>query len=107
MIVLRKTTDDKVFLLSKAEVEKYLTADTKVALNTTYADTIKGACKNVVEKEVNGKDVEIIYSAAWWLRDTVNDTALTVDKDGKVGESGHYVAKSNGGVRPAIWVTID
>ncbi len=102
-----KTTDDKVFLLSKAEVEKYLTADTKVALNTTYADTIKGVFEYVVEKEVNGKEVEISYSAAWWLRDTVNDTALTVDKDGKVGEYGHFVTKDNVGVRPAIWVTID
>ena len=108
-----KKTEDKVFLLSKAEFDQYLTDKTKVVLNTTYASTIKKVSRYDEETKVDGQRVITSYSTAWLLRDvtsttvenSVNYQALTVNNKG-VAEGGHDVTKSDAGIRPVIWVTI-
>lgn len=106
-------TKDKVFLLSKAEAEKYFAKeDLKGVINSPYA-LLNGVANVEVEDENDRKKVTN-YSAGWWLRDTSSTTvsgtdasnALTVAYDGTISEVGHASSQSGIGVRPAIWVTI-
>ncbi len=99
-------TNDKVFLLSAEEAEKYIASYLK-AESSKYAYLV-GTCSDVEEKS-EGKETTFVYHCqAWWLRDTVNDTAITVDAAGKINTTaGHQVNMPNRGVRPAIWITID
>jgi len=111
-----KKTTDKVFLLSKAEAEKYLGGKLASVENSAYA-VLRGVSSVEVEEEVGGKDITTYFSAGWWLRDTYEvdlaettakaSNVLTVTYDGAISENGHAASQSGIGVRPAIWVTID
>ena len=95
-------TQDKVFLLSYAEANKYL-AITDDGYNealdieaTAYAKE-RGAY-------IVGKTT---YWCCWWLRSPgeVNSEATCVRPGGNIGS--HYVSHPSNAVRPALWVNLE
>ena len=78
-------TNDKVFLLSIDEVNKYFTSDS--AREATLSDGT---------------------SVWWWLRSPGYSSirAAVVRPDGSVYDDGFTVHFENGGVRPALWIDI-
>lgn len=83
-----------VFLLSEAEAREYVRSYDLTAA-PTYAAARRGA-----HVENNG-------CSWWWLRDVGNthNNAKGVSSKGTVNE--FHMTKESGGVRPAIWVSID
>ena len=82
-------SDDKVFLLSIAEVEKYFNSEKdRICENTKYA-TAKGALQT------------------WWLRRPGYEEALAfVGPEGDIGISGGGYRFGDFGVRPAMWIEV-
>ena len=90
-------TDDRVFLLSLAEVNRFFMSDTaRICCPTGCALTkgltvLDGGCR-------------------WWLRSIIDDDCLGfsaaafVDYDGSVSEAGGPVSNELYYVRPALWV---
>lgn len=90
-------SEDKVFLLSAEEVEKYLSDDIAPGSPTAYA-----AYKNPHLNEYEGDTCR-----GWWLRDLSGSyDASVVDENGKVCQDGYQINDIYVGVRPAIWVTV-
>lgn len=90
-------TQDKVFLLSKNEAEKYFSSDEeRICWPTAYA-TYDGAWSY-------GES----GSCWWWLRSPGNDedNANIVSSTGFLGWNGDIVSEHRGPVRPAMWVSI-
>lgn len=90
-------TQDKVFLLSIAEAEKYF-----------YCDEIR--CAKVTPfADYYGANVDDFNDMGWWwLRSPgieANHAAL-VDCDGHINDSGDFIENLDGGnaVRPALWL---
>ena len=89
-------TQDKVFLLSLPEVNKYFTSDSaRQYKSTAYAQkqgvyTAKGGCW-------------------WWLRSPGGgqNYAALVDTVGGVYEFGNYVSYDSNAVRPALWINLE
>ena len=96
------TTKDKVFLLSIVEAEKYFTSDeARMCIPTEYV------ISNVSTSDEYTKDGK---ASCWWrLRSpgAIQYYAAKVDFDGDVDEFGIDVDYDIGGVRPALWITID
>lgn len=87
-------TEDRLFLLSLAEVERYFPTDAaRLAAPTRYAET-KGCYRNPLSG-----------GSGWWLRDRGFSVAYASDvlSDGALCPSGEEVWEE-GGVRPAMWV---
>lgn len=90
-------TQDKVFLLSIPEVNRYFTSDgAKKCQPTAYA---KQQCFSMFD---NG-------FCWWWLRSPGyrQDYAASVFIDGGVYESGSYVFDDDNAVRPALWINLN
>lgn len=88
-----KRTQDKVFLLSITEANKYFSSDaTRQCMNTEYADA------NNVSK--------ICW---WWLRTPGNcqERAADVGPGGGIYEYGHGVSWGIAAVRPALWIDLN
>ena len=96
------TTKDKVFLLSIVEAEKYFTSDeARMCIPTEYV------ISNVSTSDEYTKDGK---ATCWWrLRSpgAIQYYAAKVDFDGDVDEFGIDVDYDIGGVRTALWITID
>ena len=95
-----KNTQDKIFLLSIDEAEKYFASDeTRVCAPTVYA-VAKGVFKNYETG-----------NCYWWLRSSgINQKyAATVRDGGGVCVSGELVdtAYNDTAVRPALWVNLE
>ncbi len=88
------TVSDKVFLLSKEEVEKY------------FATEKERGCRPTPYAETQGVFKDNTGNCWWWLRSRGLDhsKALGVCRDGSFSEYGISVATSNSGVRPAMWI---
>jgi hypothetical protein len=92
-----KTAEDKLFLLSISEAEKYFASDearlckpTPLALDYgVYADEESGTCP-------------------WWLRNqgSVAECAALVTEFGAVDYSGDGVYCEGSAVRPAMWINL-
>lgn len=92
-----KSTQDKVFLLSIPEVNKYFTSENArqcvltdcTVANRAYIDRTSGNCR-------------------WWLRSPGYDQyrVTSVECDGSIDKIGHLVDLSNGAVRPALWIDL-
>ena len=103
-----KNTQDKVFLLSYAEANKYFgvtynnSSNTKSRVAPTAYAIAQGAGKNSSYKTVDGID-----AGWWWLRSPgpYPDRAAYVLTDGSLHYSG--VRGDSGSVRPALWVNIE
>jgi len=93
------SSEDKVFLLSSAEANKYFNSDAaRACLPTAYA-IYKGAYVNS-----NGDYQGYCY---WWLR-TVGGygaKAACVDADGDVDNYGGSQSSSRYAIRPAMWIS--
>lgn len=96
-IMTNEFTEDKAFLLSKEEVSKYLPSDEMRKL-TLLEMSVKMNENNIYKDK----------SYWWWLRsEDVNQELLyvpVVEATGSINEEGIEVNRSNGQIRPAIWV---
>ena len=90
-----KDTEDKVFLLSISEAEKYFSTDDERVLKPTEYALEQGA----FEYDGNG---------VWWLRSPGHDSdfAAYVNYDGHVYEYGFLVCNVDRLVRPALWINL-
>ena len=91
------TTQDKVFLLSIDEVNRYFASDeTRLCQPTEYA-VANGAWKGD-----SG-------NCWWWLRSPGNAQSYAADVStvGRVGGSGNYILNGGGTVRPALWIDLN
>lgn len=100
-------TEDKVFLLSYAEANKYFgvthdtTSNTKSRVAPTAYAIAQGAYTHSSNKTADGTD-----AGWWWLRSPGynQDFAARVSPDGSLY---YYVTDASGSVRPALWVNIE
>ena len=92
------TTQDRVFLLSLAEANKYFSSDdARLCEPTNYA-------------VFNGANVNGINSNCWWrLRSPGYNQkyAVTVNYYGAFNESGNDVNNLNDAIRPALWIDMN
>lgn len=96
-----KSTEDRVFLLSYAEAEKYFDDDyDRMCVPTKYA-LANGAYVN------NERLKEGEPAGWWWLRSAGDDDSkvVTVYSHGGYLMEGDPVESSGGAVRPAIWIS--
>ena len=94
--IAEKTTADKIFLLSIDEVNKYFNSiATRKCVPTAYA-------------KANGAST-YIDTCWWWLRSPgfYQSYASYVYYDSLVNSYGYGVDYSYGGVRPALWITLN
>ena len=99
-------TNDKVFLLSIAEAQKYFTTDeSRMCASTAYAKA-QGAstCNSYLYQTASGE-----ATCWWWLRSPgcSQDIAAFVYDDGSVRNRGLFVSSADDCVRPAMWITLD
>ena len=89
-------TQDKIFLLSIAEAEKYANQETLKCLPTEY--TVKG--RVVIDEETK--------CCSWWLRTPgyLPQDATAVGGQGFIYGQGNYVYFPFYAVRPAMWIDI-
>lgn len=102
-----KATQDKVFLLSVLEVEKYFASDDVMICSPTESVKAKG----VTVRDINYVDdsEEVIATGeacAWWLRSPVSSDEGAAFVLVGVDYDGVSVGASDAAVRPAIWVEI-
>ncbi len=92
----RRNTQDKIFLLSISEADKFLSYDKRRQCKGTDYCYIQGAVE-----DYNG-------ACFWWLRTSGyggSHFACLVGRNGYVDKCGKYVDKSYG-IRPALWVNL-
>ena len=106
-------TQDKIFLLSWAEAEKYLETAVwdsdnpdKVYPKAQAAPT-EYAIRNGAYKSNSNKTAEGDAAGWWWLRSPGGhkSCAADVDSDGSLDD--HYVDDVDGCVRPAFWLNLE
>lgn len=90
-------TNDKLFLLSLEEVNKYIPEDSKKVCNATQYAVKQGAYVN----PNNG-------GSWWWLRSPgiTNCDAASINSDGSVDYDDGSVNSGKGTIRPAMWIKI-
>ena len=90
-------TDNKVFLLSINEVERYFSSDSERACKPTEYAVANGA----EAKRYSG-------TCSWWLRSPGEggNSSTEVNQDGRVNYYGYYVQNDDYGVRPAMWISL-
>ena len=92
------STNDKLYLLSLEEAEKYLRNDeVKKCIPTAYAIS-----NGSIRSEFRGTNY-------WWLRSPglLQISAAVVEYCGELYESGYMADNSDVCVRPAMWIEID
>ena len=97
-----RNTQDKVFILSIEEAEKYFSDDNdRVAAVTAYVKRRGGSFSE--KYEINGEK-----PGWWWLRSpgSRSNCSARVDFFGRVDQLGCLVTNSTVSVRPAIWITL-
>ena len=90
-------TEEKVFLLSISEVERYFPSDSLRRVEATSYAKAQGAYDELNE------------NCWWWLRSpgSHSRSAASVSASGFVFNYGHFVDYGNGAVRPALWFDSD
>lgn len=91
-------TQDKIFLLSIIEVNKYLNTDiARQCIATDYAK----------ERGVNARYYNNVFSSSWWLRTPgrFQYNAAVVAHEGVIANDGIYVNYFRA-VRPALWIEL-
>ena len=87
-------TQDRVFLLSAADTERYFRSDNdRICEPTPYA-------------KAQGGSVSDAGGCWWWLRSpgNVQRSASGIRGDGSYDDLGYYVNYTNNGIRPAMWI---
>lgn len=92
-----KNTQDKIFLLSGTEINKYFSSDEKRTVKPTNYAISHGAYTNAKG------------NCAWWLRSPgmTRTSPAYIASAGSVGNRAHEVDEKIIGVRPAVWVKRD
>ncbi len=96
-------TEDKVFILSITEAEKYFSDnDDRMCVPTAYA--IEQGAFTSLNYTKDGKD-----TGWWWLRSPGydSDVAAYVYSDGGIRYGGNYIDTTRNCIRPAMWIEID
>lgn len=94
--------DDKIFILSKMELEKYLKSDSDRQLKASSEAVSKGA---YVSTETDPERHRLAGNTIYWVRnpgDMFN--VMAVNSDGSISEEGTHGSQENVCVRPAMWV---
>ena len=91
-------TQDKIFLLSLAEVVQY------------FGDSGQLGTNNVISDEYNSNRIATYNGSAvwWWLRSPgfYSHNASSVDFAGHIRLDGRVVSHASNGVRPALWLNL-
>lgn len=89
-------TQDKVFLLSIKEANKYFNSNERECKPTAYA-------------VANGAYESDSGNCYWWLRSPgdTQDIAAYINHGGGVYEHGYYVSFGDVAVRPALWIDLN
>lgn len=89
-------TQDKIFLLSVADMDKYFPSPAARTCEATDHAIAKGAWEGD-----NG-------NCFWWLRTPgdVPDSAAGVDENGEIDTEGDYIHCDDYAVRPALWIDL-
>ena len=102
------TTEDKIFLLSITEVNKYLPTSSDKQADTTRYAVKKGArvVASVSHNDTeNGTCNDPHCWALWWLRTNGQYTTYkTYVYNSTISVNGNFLAISHMSVRPALWV---
>ena len=104
-------TNDKVFLLSLEEVDRYF-GDSGDYLNKRRKDPRgkNGKGGYYLSNGHDGKRKATHNGSAhwWWLRSPgiIGRTAAYVSYVGGVSVTGNFVSSAGGGVRPALWLNL-
>lgn len=91
-------TQDKVFLLSVPEVNKYFTSDSA------------RQCKPTAYAKKQGAYTNSSGFCLWWLRTpgyAGQNYAVRIGNDGDVFKHGSYVFYVDDTVRPAMWINLE
>ncbi|MBE6782722.1 MAG: zinc-ribbon domain-containing protein [Ruminococcaceae bacterium] len=93
-------TQDKVFLLSVSEANKYFSSDSARECKPTVYVAAQGADASA--------DAEYYGNCWWWLRSPgyIQDFATSVNYDGGVREHGDSVDYDYIAVRPVLWINL-
>lgn len=91
-------TEDKIFLLSVNDVEKYFKIDDDRKCMPTIVAVDNGCLKH----EKNGQ-------CYWWLRSlgSISYYATLVDSLGSVDYNGSNIYSTDVSVRPALWLNLE
>ena len=93
-----KETEDRVFLLSIAEISVFFDSDSARQCSPTNYAIANGV-----------HIISSMDSCHWWLRSSGKDQKLAavVASDGFISEFGSNVNNGNNAVRPALWIDLD
>ncbi len=105
-------TNDKIFLLSLSEAEKFFTSAKARQVNSTRYVVKHGA--SVLGSESggtytdDGSCADTHCYSSWWLRTSGDSsrTAATVAREGSISTSGQFIESSIFTVRPVMWVQL-
>lgn len=94
---------DKIFILSKSELEKYLHSDKERQLKATSVAVSSGA---YVSTETNPDTHRLEGNTVYWVRNPGNMSfnVMAVNSDGSINEEGADGTETYVCVRPAMWV---
>lgn len=95
-------TTDKVFILSKSELEKYFKKKEDRQLKAS-ADAIKQGAYECTEEDIEKGRIK--GNTVYWVRNPGTLlSAMNVNSDGSINEIGPDVGRKDICVRPAMWV---
>ena len=91
-----KDTEDKVFLLSIGEAERFFVSDEDRQCAPSAYTAAQGAW---------AEDSEYSW---WWLRSPGGSSrAAYVSEDGSIDRYGNFVNYGDGAIRPAVWIDLE
>ena len=98
-----KDSTDKIFILSKSELEKYLKSDAERQAKASGTAVAAGA---YVSTETDASAHKLTGNTVYWVRNPGNMTinAMAVNSDGSINEEGAPVSRNDICVRPALWI---
>ena len=97
------STNDRLFLLSIPEANKYFNSSVERKCTPTKYATAQGVWTS------DANDTGGVATCWWWLRTPGDKTtrAAVVDGVGQVYEIGHGVDYDDCGIRPAMWISLE
>lgn len=101
-------TQDKVFLLSYAEANKYfgVTYDNRSNTKSRVAPTAYAIAHGGWTSSSN-KTADSTYAGRWWLRSSGSSSSSAALVSSSGARIGDYVNSTGGAVRPALWVNLE
>lgn len=91
------TTQDKIFLLSITEANRYFSSDSA------------RQCKATAYAEAQGVSGDSKKNCSWWLRSPGQTQSMAADvySSGSVNVFGYYVSRNISAIRPALWIDLN